>query len=196
MLKHTMALFVTLAVLACAAGCDVVSGPLFSEATPSPTAVRNVLATRPAVLPSPVPLPSPTFTPEPLPTQKEPESTPPTLVPTASSADGFCCLHFAGGPTGQAAETFPSGTEIVYAIWDYTKMTPEDRIRRIWIRDNLIWLTREETWDWDTYGETGTVRDLSIFDFEGSGLQPAEYRLQLYLNDDLQQEGIFTILPP
>lgn len=201
MLKRTSVLFVILAVLTVAAGCDVVPGPLLSEASPSPTAVRNVLATRPAALPSPIPLlasaiPAPTSIPELIPTQAEIAPTAPALMPTASSEDNFCCLYFAGGPAGQAAETFPAGTEIVYAVWDYTEMTPEDRIRRIWIRDNLIWITREETWDWEKYGASGTIRDLSIFDFEGSGLQPAEYRLQLYLNDDLQQENAFIILPP
>jgi hypothetical protein len=120
----------------------------------------------------------------------------PTPILANDSSNGFCCLRFAAGPFAQEAESFPAGTEIVYAIWDYAGLSPGDRIRRIWIRDNLIWITREENWAWENYGAQGTVRDLSIFDYEGSGLQPAEYRLQLYLNDELQQEGVFVILPP
>ena len=201
MLKRRVVLFVTLAVLLAAAACDAISTSVFSQPSLTPTAVRNVLATRQIIFPSPnpptgTPIPAPPLAPAVLPTQTKTVLSPPTVMPTIPSADGYCCLRFANGPNGQATETFPAGTEIIYAIWDYTALSPGDRIRRIWIRDNLIWLTREEKWDWEKYGADGTVRDLSIFDFEGSGLKSAEYRLQLYLNDDLQQESAFVILPP
>jgi hypothetical protein len=181
-------------------GCDFVSTSLLVEPSPTPTVVRNVLATRApfstAIVPAATFTPAPTWTVEPIPTAVE--AAPITPAPTAdtSSTDGFCCLHFAPGPLAQAAETFPAGTEIIYAIWDYEALSQDDRIRRIWIRDDLIWLARDEKWDWEKYGASGTVRDLSIFDYEGSGLQPGSYKLQLYLNDTLQEEGSFNILAP
>lgn len=201
MTNHKTYLFVALLLLLVACGCNGVPASFFSEPSPTPTAVRNVLATRQIVLPSPKPytataIPAPTLAPTNPSAPTEPVIIPPTLIPTPTSAQGFCCLQFAASPYAQATETFPAGTEIIYAIWDYHALSPEDRIRRIWIRDNLIWLTREEKWDGEKYGAAGTVRDISIFDFEGSGLQPGDYRLQLYLNDILQEESAFVILPP
>lgn len=201
MTRHNAVLFVALVLLLGISACDAGPLSLFSTASPTPTAVRNVLATRQTIFPSPnpptaTPITVSTAAPPVMPTATEGVLLSPTVLPTAPSADGFCCLHFAAGPNGQAVEAFPAGTEIIYAVWDYAALSPGDRVRRIWIRDNLIWLAREEKWDWEKYGASGTVRDLSIFDFEGSGLQSAEYRLQLYLNDELQQEGAFTISPP
>ena len=71
-----------------------------------------------------------------------------------------------------------------------------DRIRRIWFRDEQIWLTREENWNWGKYGSSGSVLDNSVYDHEGNGLKPAKYHLQLYVNDNLQQEATFIVLSP
>ena len=75
-------------------------------------------------------------------------------------------------------------------------MSPTDKIRRIWFRDDQIWLTREEEWNWGEHDSEGTMRGISVYDNEGSGLQPATYRLQLYVNDQLQQEATFVVLAP
>jgi len=105
-------------------------------------------------------------------------------------------LRFAPAADAPAQESFPSGIEEIFAIWDYDGMQAADRIRRIWFRDDQIWLTREEYWNWGKYGSTGTVLDNSIYDHEGSGLKPAKYHLQLYVNDRLQQEATFVVLSP
>ena len=128
----------------------------------------------------------------------------PTLIPTAGPSPalvseppaGFDALHFATAPGAAEQSTFPAGTEEVYAIWDYKEMKASDRIRRIWFRDEQIWLAREENWNWGKYGSIGTVQDMSVFDNEGRGLKPAIYKLQLYVNDTLQQETSFTVLAP
>ena len=73
-------------------------------------------------------------------------------------------------------------------------MAPTDRVRRIWFRDEAIWHVREEAWGAER-GSQGTVRDVSVFDFEGDGLKPASYRLQLYVNDVFQGEAGFGITP-
>lgn len=163
------------------------------------TAVRGALsapvrsATPPlvAALPS---LPAPTALP------------PATLLPTAALAAAstiapsvplkFCCLRFATAVEASPQVEFPAGTEEIVALWEYKDMLPGDRIRRIWFRDDLIWLTREETWAWDKYGGEGVITDIAIYDNEGDGLLPARYRLQLYVNDELQQEGAFVIAAP
>jgi predicted small secreted protein len=119
-----------------------------------------------------------------------------TTAPQPTRALRFCCLRFATAVDAEPQSVFLAGTAEIVALWDYDSMQPADKIRRIWFRDNLIWLTREETWNWDSYGESGTVTDIAIYDNEGDGLQPAQYRLQLYVNDELQQEGAFSITPP
>ena len=108
----------------------------------------------------------------------------------------FCCLRFATAVDAPPQDEYPAGTAEIFALWDYTDMLPGDRIRRIWFRDDLIWLTREEPWAWDRYGSAGAVTDIAVYDNEGDGLLPARYRLQLYVNDELQQEGRFVIAAP
>ena len=187
------------ALLASACAELTLPGRFTPEATA--TAVRDVLITRqrPPLPQIPVPLPSAipatptvaTATPEPT-----TASAPSIPSPATASSTGFCCLRFTIAPDTQPVAIFPAGTETIHAIWDYAALNPGDRVRRIWFRDDLIWITREETWDWETYGAEGTVRDVAVYDFEGDGLLPASYRLQLYLNDVLQEEGTFTISSP
>ncbi len=116
--------------------------------------------------------------------------------PASTVMTRFCCLRFSTIVGAQPRQVFAVGTEEIVALWDYSEMTPEDRIRRIWFRDDLIWLTREEKWDGEKYGAEGTVTDIAIYDNEGTGLLPARYRLQLYVNDQLEQEGTFVIEGP
>lgn len=173
-------------------GCSPAGG-----APVTATAVRGVLATpAPRVTPPlapPLPTLAPTRPPQPttavLPTVTAPVSA--TAVVTQ-----FCCLRFATAVDAAPQAAFAPGIEEVIALWDYAGMAQGDRIRRIWFRDNLIWLTREETWDWEKYGAAGTITDIAIYDNEGDGLLPAQYRLQLYVNDRLVQEGKFVIDAP
>lgn len=127
------------------------------------------------------------------------ESTPVTMrVETATTVPslGFSGLRFVLTVDGAAQSTFPAGTDEIFALWEYSGMSPTDNIRRIWFRDDQIWLTREEGWNWGEYGSNGTMRDISVYDDEGSGLASATYRLQLYVNDELQAEATFVVLGP
>ncbi len=168
----------------------------------SPTAVMAVLATVDPLLlatsttlpPTPVAPTHPTSRPSSTPTLSPPiiESPYPTNEPSTT----FTALRFARAADAEPQHTFPAGTEEVFAIWDYSDMQSGDRIRRIWFRDDQIWLTREEDWNWGKYRSTGTVLDNSVYDHEGSGLKSAKYHLQLYVNDQLQQEATFIVLAP
>lgn len=131
----------------------------------------------------------------------------PTLTETAATATRieaatdapiltFSDLRFALTADGAVQSEFAAGTEEIYALWEYRGMSPADSVRRIWFRDDQIWLTREEDWDWGKYGSEGRMQDISVYDNEGSGLVPARYRLQLYVNDVLQQEATFVVLAP
>lgn len=121
-------------------------------------------------------------------------ATPPTLAP-APSAARFANLRFATAPGAPPQSNFPAGTEAVYSIWEYHDMESSDQIRRIWFRDDQIWHVREHSWDVETYGRSGTVQDMRIYDFEGDGLNSARYRLQVYVNDQLQIEAGFVVGP-
>lgn len=160
------------------------------------TAVRAVPATTPRITP-PLAPPLPTLT-QTRPVQASPTALPMVTVPVPATAAAtrFCCLRFATAVDAPPQTAFVGGTEEIVALWDYAGMAPGDRVRRIWFRDDLIWLTREETWDWDKYGAAGTVTDIAIYDNEGDGLLPARYRLQLYVNDLLAQEAGFVIDAP
>ncbi len=167
----------------------------------SATPVRGVLATvEPNMI---IPMPA-------LPTENK-ESVKSTAVltvtkaaPVATATDivpdipqvGFINLRFALTADGAGQNEFPPGTQEVFAIWEYAGMLPTDTIRRIWFRDDQIWLTREEGWNWGEYGSEGTMGDISVYDNEGNGLPAATYRLQLYVNNKLQEEAVFILSGP
>jgi hypothetical protein len=45
----------------------------------------------------------------------------------------------------------------------------------------VLWVEKEEAWDFAKYGASGTVRDISIYDLD-AGLEPGEYLLTLYID--------------
>lgn len=164
----------------------------------SPTAVRGVLATTAPRMDTPLPVMVTVTAGVAQPTAvsamtETPLAPIPTEVQSSEPATGFRGLRFSLTAEGMAQGEFPAGTEEVYALWEYAGMSPADNIRRIWFRDDEIWLTREEGWNWGEYGSEGTMRDISVYDNEGSGLPPATYRLQLYVNDELHAEESFVV---
>jgi hypothetical protein len=58
-------------------------------------------------------------------------------------------------------------------------------VKREWYLDGQLWLTREEAWDFAKYGAAGTIRDISIYDFN-TGLPSGVYQLRLFV-DNLPQ---------
>ncbi|MCZ7667986.1 MAG: hypothetical protein M5U34_12730 [Chloroflexi bacterium] len=59
--------------------------------------------------------------------------------------------------------------------------------------NGAAWQTREKTWDYFHYGPNGVVTDVSIYNFEGGGLQSGSYTITVYLNGEEQLTGAFTI---
>jgi hypothetical protein len=74
---------------------------------------------------------------------------------------------------------FPKGTPYIYAVWDYAGMEAGMVVRREWYRYGELWLEREELWDFAKYGSSGTMFDVSIYDFV-DGLDSGWYGLKLY----------------
>lgn len=123
------------------------------------------------------------------PTEAGPTATPAATTPT------FANLRFTTAADAAAQATFPAGTTEIFALWDYRDLTAGDTMKRVWYRNGEQWLVREEAWNMSGYGATGTVSDISVYDFE-DGLDPGQYALQLYLNGALQLEDSFTVRAP
>ena len=105
----------------------------------------------------------------------------------------FSTLYFAANPNGAAQTNFPANIEQVYAIWNYSNMGVSDVVKREWAWNGAVWLEREDTWDYFHYGPDGVVTDVSIFNFDGGGLQSGSYTMAVYLNGVKELEGVFTI---
>ena len=185
------ALFVVLLLAAC------------SEAltnTPTVTGPPLVVPTAPGNgNPSPAPTdinPSPN---EPTPTEAGAGPTTPVATETpvsepVNSAQGhFFDLYFMPVANSVPVTHYANGQEEVFAFWQYAEMTAGDVVRRVWHKDGVEWLVREENWDVDHYGASGLVNDISVYDFEGAGLEAGFYELTLYINDIYQVSGSFVI---
>ncbi len=107
----------------------------------------------------------------------------------------FTNLRFAISGNGQGQATFPSGTQEIYAIWDYTGMTANDKMERVWYLNNTEYVSREQQWPFETYGFTGTVRDIYLYDYI-DGIDDGQWRVELYLNGELQIIGNYTVGSP
>ena len=122
---------------------------------------------------------------------EEPSATP-TVV---TAAPRFVNATFTIDPiTSPSQKSFPANTNRVYAVWDYQNMREGLMVRRDWYRDNVLWITREEPWDFSKYGADGTIRDISVYDTEGS-LAAGEYRLELYIDSKPQPIGGGIVWP-
>ena len=85
--------------------------------------------------------------------------------------------------------SFPAGTKKIYAIWNYHNMRDGMVVKREWYLDGKLWLTREEPWDFAKYGVNGTIRDISIYDFD-AGLPSGIYQLRLFVDNVPQPIGV------
>ncbi len=120
----------------------------------------------------------------------------PTPVPTSPQDQArftelqFCVLP-PGGGAADCSGRFRHPVYEVYIVWDYVHMQPGMIVRREWYFNGQHLRTTEEPWDYARYGAQGTVWDVKMWD--GKGIEPGTYRLELYLNNVKQQERSFTI---
>jgi len=128
----------------------------------------------------------PQVTPTAAPTAAETATPPPTTItpiPTPYFEPYFePVVRFTSGPNQPETREFETGTEQIFAIWNYTNMKPGITVRREWYLNDQLWLVREEPWDFDQYGANGTISDISIYDFD-AGLPAGKYEVLLYINN-------------
>jgi hypothetical protein len=164
---------VAFALLLGALACTAPAGgtPDAGSPTPAQTTATALPPTEPPTAPPPTPTPPPTSTPD----------------DTTGGGPAFTGpVRFTIDPDSPDDQrSFPAGVQEIWAVWDYSGMSADDVVRRVWYQNGKEWLVREEAWDFDNYGASGAVRDISIYDYE-DGLDPGEYRLQLFINDQEQ----------
>ena len=68
-------------------------------------------------------------------------------------------------------------------------------VKREWLLDGKVWLTREEPWDFAKYGAFGIMQDVSIYDLN-TGLPTGVYQLQMYIDGVQQPIGADTMFGP
>lgn len=113
-----------------------------------------------------------------------------TLPPTPGPNDPmFFGAFFALDPVDAPIQgLFPEKTKQVFAIWNYINMREDLTVKREWYLNGQLWLTREDPWEFAKYGASGTIRDISVYDFD-AGLEGGVYQLRLYINNVPQPIG-------
>lgn len=104
----------------------------------------------------------------------------------------FTFLRFAISGHDPSQTTFPEGTRELYAVWDYEGMQASDTVTRVWYLNNEVYAKRVEQWNITKYGPVGTVRDVFLYDYI-DGIDVGQWRVEVYLNEEKQVEGTFTV---
>ncbi len=73
-------------------------------------------------------------------------------------------LRFATTNNGTPATSFAAGTKEIFAIYDYANIPLQAQVRRVWSRNGAVVADRTDVWDFNKYGTSGIVRDVSLFD--------------------------------
>jgi hypothetical protein len=159
-----------------------------------PACTFNVEVLTPEISLTPTPL-TLVETVEVTPTSTEISTESPSITPTQVLAGPqFSNARFTVDTSANIYQNiFPARTRRVYAVWDYQNMSAGLMVRRDWYFNNDLWITREEPWDFSTYGANGTIKDISVFDLD-VGLGSGDYRLELYI--DMQPQPIGGVAWP
>ncbi|MBE2224914.1 MAG: hypothetical protein IAF02_25460 [Anaerolineae bacterium] len=164
--------------------------------TPVPIATDASLPTAVLLPPTAVLLPPTAVIPTFIPVHKT-ETPVPTVagVPAIPAGTQFYNLRFAVSPETAPQNSFPVGTNSIYALWDYADMKPGDFVQRAWKHNGEDWLYKEDVWGEEgERGANGTVNDVVLYGEVIGGLNPGDYYLDLFINGVWQTGGGFTVL--
>ncbi len=133
------------------------------------------------------PAPSPTPTPS------------PTVTASATPVPSFGPLAFTDEPPmpGRLIATkqsFPPGTQRVFAVWAYQDMAEGTPYALRWYWNNALWREESFTWDAARDGAAGTTKYVVLEDV--NGLISGDYRLELILGGQTVQFATFRIESP
>ena len=172
---------------------------LREETTPSvdqtlPTAQPTASETLPPTMtvtplpPSPTSTLAPTSTATPVPPSPTPAGTP---VPAPASAQ-MGPIAFTTQITNRREPISPTTVfsdtiDRVYAAFPYSGMQKGVNWTQVWYFNGIEFVRGQETWEWG-----GTDRSYVFTQLVGAG----DYRLELYVNDELLASGEFTVQGP
>jgi hypothetical protein len=92
----------------------------------------------------------------------------------------FSNLTFSTTADGQAQGIFYNRPAQIFARWDFANIGDFVNgvvMERRWYRNGVLWITRHEGW---SYGSTGRINNVSIYDFY-NGLLPGNYYVEIEL---------------
>ena len=93
--------------------------------------------------------------------------------------------------------TFPAGTTVVVASWDYQGMAGDMYWTRAWYVDSVEIMSNTIRWDEYGHHQTGqgvtSGRITNYLDKSGELLPSGNYELQLYIGNRFMQSGTFSV---
>lgn len=135
--------------------------------------------------------PTSTETPAPTPSPTAPPSATPTPTPTTAPAPVFSSVHFCVEPclpSGlNAADTFLSGTDVLYVQWTYENLQPGAHYERYWYNEGEEWAHYDCTWPGPSQG----VEMVTLS--EPDGLRAGQWRLVTRVDGEVVQEAEVTL---
>jgi hypothetical protein len=165
--------------------------------TPSPTAPATAVATAsPTTMLIPTPKPTATASPSPtiIPTVVTPSATPTPIVgvETPSPDATFGEITMARSVTDDnkpknPGTVFPAGISQLYAFFDYQNLSDGVLWTQVWYREGKEIGSESNLWEWGSYGTAW------IFLKPVGGYPRGEYKVSLYIGDELKQAATFTV---
>jgi hypothetical protein len=105
---------------------------------------------------------------------------PVTSVPP-SSTQAFSDLTVSTSPAGPALGSFPAGTPIISARWNYANIPIGAVVERDWYVNGVLVRSVQEAWS-SYWGNTGRLTHIALYDYE-RGLPSGTWRLVVFLRD-------------
>jgi hypothetical protein len=179
--------------------------PRVAQASPTPTPTPTLSPTTLApafatASPTPVLTPTPKLTataspsPTAIPIPGTPSSalTPIVGVETPLPGATFGEITLARGVTDDnepkdPGTVFPAGISQLYAFFDYQNMSDGVLWTQVWYREGKEIGSESGLWEWGSYGTAW------IFLKPTSGYSRGEYKVGLYIGDELKQTATFTV---
>lgn len=117
----------------------------------------------------------------------------PNTVPPPVTYSSFSNLTVSSSPAGPAIASFPAGTTIVSARWDYANIPVGAILQRDWYLNDVLIRSVQEAWS-AYWGASGRLTHIALYDYE-RGLLAGNYRLIVYLRDNpsVRAETSFVI---
>jgi hypothetical protein len=104
----------------------------------------------------------------------------------------FSNLTFSTAGDGPAMASFPAGTQVVYARFDFSGIQPGGTLQRVWTLNGQPYLNRSEVWN-PNWGSNGRLTHISIYDYNGM-LPSGTYAVSIFLvGTNIAVSGSFTI---